>query len=303
MVAERLAPGQADLLPHRLGQRLGGDHQRVDRHHVALVPGQARRVALGGAHDHVGAHRAVRRLAAPGRDRGDGGPFEHPHTAALHSTCQAAHQPRRVQRSAVGRVRRAHGAAGPHDRLGPGPVEQAQVVVTAAPGAGVLDLGAGPGQLRGAAGQVDGAALGELGVDALRCRRPGDLVDAGPHRGVLGQGRRPPVPASVGAVQPCQGVERGGEERRAPAAVAPRRAVAGDLGLQHRDPQGRVGLGEVVRRPQPRQAGAHEGHVDVEVAAQRGPRRPVVAGRGVPQRQRPVVLGGGDGPAQRTPQE
>ena len=47
------------------------------------------------------------------------------------------------------------------------------------------------------------------------------------------------------------GLAAPGEQRRAPPAVATRRAEAGDLGLEHRDPQRRVAPGELVRGPQP----------------------------------------------------
>ena len=80
--------------------------------------------------------------------------------------------------------------------------EQPDVVLAAAPAAGVGDLGAGPGELGAGAGEHDGAALGPVRVDALGGQHPPDLVDGGPHGGVLGEralavGDRPTVAASL----------------------------------------------------------------------------------------------------------
>ena len=58
VVGEGLAAGQPDLVPGGPGERLGGQHERVDRHHRAALAGEAGRVALGGPHHHLGAHGA-----------------------------------------------------------------------------------------------------------------------------------------------------------------------------------------------------------------------------------------------------
>ena len=68
---------------------------------------------------------------------------------------------------------------------------------------------------------------------------------------------------------PLQLGQRRREQRRAPAAVPAGRAEAGDVLLAHRDPQSRAGLGQVVRGPQPGEAGPGDGHVHVLVAGQR----------------------------------
>ena len=54
-VSRRASPISSQVGP---GERLGGEHQRVDRHHRAALAGEAGRVALGRAHHHLGAHGA-----------------------------------------------------------------------------------------------------------------------------------------------------------------------------------------------------------------------------------------------------
>ena len=93
-----------------------------------------------------------------------------------------------------------------------------------------------------------------------------DLVDGALHGAVLGDGAL----AAVALRQPGHGCR---EQRRAPAPVASAGPEAGDLRLQHGDPQRRVGRRQVVRGPQPGVAGAHDRHVDVEVAGERWSRR------------------------------
>ena len=46
-VGEGLAVGDADLVPEGVGQRLGGDHERVQRQHAPVGRAQRRAVALG----------------------------------------------------------------------------------------------------------------------------------------------------------------------------------------------------------------------------------------------------------------
>ena len=121
----------------------------------------------------------------------------------------------------------------------------------------------------------------------------GDLVDGLAHGPVLCQRS-----LAVGAGQRGQRRQRRGEERRAPPAVATGGAEAGHLGLQHHDPQGRIGLGEIVRRPQSGEACSDDGHVRVGVPRQRIPGRPGVAGGLVPQAEAGVARSG-----QRTPHE
>ena len=284
MLAERLVPGQADLLPHRRRQRLGGDDEAVD-----------------------GDDRAVRARAAttttprwPGRPGRRGRcprvVWTQPGSTDVARVLSWTRTPRRrtasasPRTSAAGCTRAHHGVhVPPRTRVaasrdgGAGGVEQLDPV-DAAVGLVDLVLGAGPAQLRLAAGQHHRAAPGPAAVDALGRDDPADLVDRAVHRVAHGQGL-------LAAVAVLQRAHRGGEQRRAPAAVAPARPVAGDVRLDDGDPQVRPGPGQVVRGPQPRVAGADDADVDVGVALEHVGRHQRVAGVGdllVPQRQRPV---------------
>jgi hypothetical protein len=114
---------------------------------------------------------------------------------------------------------------------------------------------------------------------------------------VLGEGGR-----TVGVSR--QRGEGGREERRAPAAVAARRAEAGGLGLEDEDAELRVRLREVVGGPQPGEAGPDDRDVGVGVAVERCAGGPVGVDGVVPEREALVVGVGTDGlGVQRTPQE
>ena len=101
----------------------------------------------------------------------------------------------------------------------------------------------------------------------------------------------------VVAVALRQRRQRRGEERRDPAAVAAGGAEAGDVLLHHGHAQVRVGLGEVVRGPEPRVAGADDGDIDVggalesgRGAGRRGRRPARSCTRGSPSRAAPPSL-------------
>jgi hypothetical protein len=99
-----------------------------------------------------------------------------------------------------------------------------------APGPLQLDRRGEPAELRRVAGDEDDTVLDDVRVDALPRRDADHLVHRGTHRPVQGQH---PVPAGRAQVGLC----RRGHLRGQPAAVAPGRAVAGELALQHHDPQ------------------------------------------------------------------
>ena len=130
------------------------------------------------------------------------------------------------------------------------------------------DLGTGPR----AAGRRCGPAtmvppLWAVGVDALggrhreRPRRRSSRIARVQREG----GARGDEPGSAASRR-----ERRGEQRGAPAAVAAGRAEARGLGLEHGDPQGRVGARQVVGGPEAGEPGADDRHVDVGVAGEGG---------------------------------
>ena len=282
VVGERLPLRQPDPGPGLLGQRRGGHHQRVDRRHRTPLAGQPRRVALGRADHHRCPDHARRghRRARP--QRGHRGALVDAYAPAFHRPGQAPDQLRRVHGGAVRGVRAAAYPLGVAPRGGLAGVEQRQVVVGQPVRVGLRDLGPGPVELGLAACERHGAAGPPVAVDALGGGDPAHLADRVVHGPLHGQC---PVPA----VPPGQRRQRGGEQRRAPAAVAPGRAVPGDLPLQHDDAQRGVGLGQVPRRPQPGVPGAHDRHVGVRVAGQPGSRCQRFVQAGQPVRQMPVV--------------
>ena len=108
--------------------------------------------------------------------------------------------------------------------------EPAQVVLSEAELALFVQLSPGPGLLGLAAHQVDGAALGELAVDALGGGAGADDVHRVLHGPPHGHHGLAPVPAGQRGVG-------GGEEGRAPPAVASGGAEAGHLAFEDDDPQ------------------------------------------------------------------
>ena len=138
------------------------------------------------------------------------------------------------------------------------------------------ELGAGPGQHHR-------PARSEVAVDVLGPDHPSDLGDGGLHgptHGRTGPGPAGPVEALLGR----------GEQGRAPSAVAPRGPEADHVPLDDGDAQARVGLGQVVGRPQPGEPAPDHGHVHVEVAGQRGPDVDRAGQPVPPQREVPVAL-------------
>ena len=254
-VGHRLAAGPADLVPDRLS---GAARSRSSTSRSGTTSRRARErrgQRLGRADDHVGAHRAM--LGAqrvPGR-------------SLAPASARRARRRARSTASASPRASRAGWIA-------------AQCGVCAAPSWSATSMrsraavasshrsssSAKPTRawrdsacsrprwaaLRGEAGR---AALDEVAVDALVGADLADLVDGVVHR-LLHRDRAPAVRAMADRRR------LDGEERRAPAAVAARRAEARDLRLEDRDPQRRIGAMQVVRRPQAGVAGADDGDVD-----------------------------------------
>src|SRR5215211_1262353 len=81
------------------------------------------------------------------------------------------------------------------------------------------------------------------------------------------------------------------EPRTTPRAVAPRRAEARDLALEHHHPQRRFVTEQVIGRPEPRETGAEDRHVGFHRALQRRPRDELFARRLQPEAVTSVVPG------------
>ena len=253
--------------------------------------GQPRRVALGGAQHHLGGHRPRVGLHPAGLDAADAGLLEDRDPRRLHHARQSAHQPRGVDRRAVRGVRRPEHAVGGQHRARLVGVEQPLVVLGEPAGMCLRDPGPQPLQLHRGARQGDRAPALVVRVDPLGVGDPADLAHRLLHRAVHAEG-------AIRRRRLDQLVPAGREQRAAPAAVAAGGAEAGHLRLEHRDPERRVGPTQVVRRPEPGQAGAHHDDVVRRRAGQRRTRYERVVRGVVPEREGPVVR-----PAQRTPHE
>ena len=219
--------------------------------------------------------------SAPGSMRVTGVALVQRHPVPADRLGQPAGQPGRVDRRAVRGVHAAQHAVRGGDRRGRVPVEQVKILRAEPELARLGDLGAGPLQLDRGPGQLHGAALGPVTVDALGRHGRADLVDGLLHGPVHGD-------RGVPAAHPVQFAQRRREQGRAPAAVAPRGAETGDLPLAHHDPEFRARLFQVVRSPQAGEPGPGDRHVRVKITLQRVPRLQRARHRIVPERQLPV---------------
>ena len=123
----------------------------------------------------------------------------------------------------------------------------------------VRHLGLEARALRGQRRDLDVAATRPVAVDAFLVYDPFDLVECGEHR-TLHRDRRFTSMGAHGAIS------RAGEERRAPPAVAARRAEADVLALTDHDTELRIRREQRVRGPQPGVTRADDRDVGVDVA-------------------------------------
>ena len=107
VVGEGLALAQPDPVPHVVGQRLGGDHQRVDRRDVAAQAGQpAVKPSVARTTTSARTRPCGVRHDAAARSRSPACRSWIVHAAPLDGAGQPADQPGRVDRRAVRGVRR-----------------------------------------------------------------------------------------------------------------------------------------------------------------------------------------------------
>ena len=214
--------------------------------------------------------------AAPGSARGSAPP------RALDGAGEAADQPGRVDRGAVrGEGRRRACRWRPSRARAASGVEQPQVVLAAAPGAGGRDLVAGPAPA--AAGVRASASVPPLWAWASMPSVGGDgehLVDGGAHRLVLGE-RAPSRPSR--AARPVVASTAGNSAEHQPPLrpEAPKPAVSASSTTTRS-----VGSAaqQVVGGPQPGVARRRRRRRRRRCRpASGGPRRPVVVGGLVPQ--------------------
>ena len=120
-------------VPHRLGQRLGGDDQRVDGHEPAALAVEGARVALGRPDHSLGAHGPVSRGHSTGRDRRGGRLLVERDPPAYDGVGEAADQSAGMDGRTVGRVGRAAHVGARQDGRGLRGVEQPELVLAPTP--------------------------------------------------------------------------------------------------------------------------------------------------------------------------
>ncbi len=194
-VGEGLAVFDADALPHRVGERLGGDHQRIQREDAAADLGELRPVALGGVDDRARSDRALDAARADPHDAV--GPADHlgllgdHRAAAFDRAGDAAHELAGVHPGAGRRDRGRHGvrdAVARADAFGAGEGDPVDAELLR-----LGELAPGGRELHPVARERHCAAADVVAVHALDLGDPADLVDGVDHRLPLGNRGIAPV--------------------------------------------------------------------------------------------------------------
>ena len=284
MLGEGRPAREADLGPLLVGQRLGGDHQGVDRHDRPPVTRQPRGVALGGAHDDVGADRAVVGVDRARLDREDAGALVDPAAAPLDRTGEPAHEPERVDGRAVGGVRRPEGVGdrARWSRVSAGSSSRSRPRRGPTPGVRRPRRGRAAAAPRVRA-TMTVPPLAQWASMPSASSDPPDLVDARRASRRAGPAR-PPAP-TPGAGQPVGGIGKSAEHQPPLRPEAPKPAVSASSTTTRSVGSARE---QVVGGPEPGEAGADDGDVAVGVRRQRRPRG-TVCRRAVPPRGSPLV--------------
>jgi hypothetical protein len=239
----------------------------VHREQQPLVPAQAPGLALERAHDDLRPNRPAVRADDPGPQAPDGGPLVDRHPDPLHHPRQPAGEPGGMDGRAV------RGEDGATQARHPDPL--ARLVGAQPPAIGTVQVREGlelrpqPVRLERRGRHLQAPAAREVRVDPLG---PAHALDL-PHG--LAQRRRH-RPRAVDAEPLGDDRRRDGELGRGPAAVAAGGAEPRHPPLEHGDPQGRVGLGQVVGGPQPGEPAADDGDVDLRLARERRARGEIV---------------------------
>ena len=249
---------QADRVPHILPEWLGGDHEGVDGCDRALVPRQARGVSLCSAHHVTCAHATAWGAHQPGTHLRDGRVLVDNPASLDDGLRELAHQAGGMDRGAMRGVRRADDIGGREKATGLLGIEESVVLLAESPATPLSDLLLGALPLQGSARGDNGAALGPLNVPAFGLRDAPNVVDGVVHRALQADGTLAVAHArDLGHAR--------GEERGAPAAIAPTGSESRVLGLQHGHANARL-LGEqVVGGPQAGVARAHDDDVGLGV--------------------------------------
>jgi hypothetical protein len=202
---EAVAP--AELVPGLLGERLGGDHQRVERQEAASLGPLPDRVGLRGSDHDLGGDPAAPALHHLGAQLFCRGLLVDRDTEPLAGVGEPASQPSGIDASGVRREGPGEDAPGPADEVGTLLGGQEPVVLGPQPES-VLGLGPGAEALHLRVGrrEVQRALLLVAAVDPLGGDDAADLVD------------------------PALGLALGAQDLVPPAGARVARPAAGDAG-------------------------------------------------------------------------
>ena len=264
-VGDRLAAIPAELVPDSLRQRLGRDHQRVERQVGARLLLELHGEGLGCTHDVVSADGAVLCHYASGFDKARSSLLVDHAALALHSIGDAAHEAGRIDTRAV-RCERREPCIGNRDTLGDlGWAQRANILFAPTPLAVIVDVGAYTLFLGRGSRDAQNAALDEATIDLLLRDTLANPIDGLPRRALgLAHGLGTTV------LGPLLGDTRNAS--RNPATIATRCAKARNLALDHAHTQRRIGIEQGIRSPETGHARAHDRDVTIRVALQRGAR-------------------------------
>ncbi|MCY1421972.1 hypothetical protein D9M71_376390 [compost metagenome] len=210
-------------------QRLGGQHQRVQRNDETRLARLLRGECFGGTHGHAGAYRTTFGVHHARGHLGDRRLLVDLRAQAFDQSSQTAHQLAGVNQGAVLGVEAAKGALGAGPGVGFGRFQHPPLVSQPEARRG-FHGSTRSRHLRGAAGQREETLLGVIGVDTFQRQHPTDLVDRFVHRGLQLQG-------GVVGVQLLDPMQRDREDRRGPTAIAARGAEADSILFQQHHAQ------------------------------------------------------------------
>ncbi|MDT4847880.1 hypothetical protein FQZ97_819560 [compost metagenome] len=260
-VVERQAVIEVQLAPQLDRQRLGRQHQRIQRNDEARKARLLRGERLGGAYCEPGLDRPASSAHDARRHPGDGGMFKDGRAHRLDQSRQAAHQLAGMNQRAMLGVEPAQRGLGANPGGGLRAVEQLPLV-RQPEARRAFHRCPCAGQLRRTAGQGEKALLGIVRLDTFECEDAADLV----HRLVHG---RLQLQGGFMGVQLGDAVQGDREDRRGPATVATGSTEPDFPLLQQHHAKRRIALEQVVGRPQAGVAGADDDDIGVRRALQR----------------------------------
>jgi hypothetical protein len=275
-VGERLACCKPGVVPKRLGQRFGRDHERVHRHERAPHPRQLSGERFGRADDDLGADRSATRPYRAAFDRVHRCVLVDARALLLDNGGETMRKLGGMDGRAVGRVQRAEiglAADSGTSFVGRQPPE---IVLTEAPRPVVGELTLEAIAVRGQRRDLERSAASPVAVDAFLGDDALDLSHGREHRAL----HRDRAVAALARGELFTGRRK---EARAPTAVPTRCAEAHMRGFAHHDPQCRIDTQERVRGPQAGEARADDHNIGIGVTRQRRARRGSVCARVPPE--------------------